>query len=88
MSVKEDIIRAVDALPDDATLEDAIERLYLLYKVQRGIDQADAGEGVSQEEARKRMARWLQSSELDRVEIVTIHHGARLLVAGETLGLV
>ena len=60
MSVKEDIIRAMAALPDDATVENAIDRLYLLYKIQCGIDQAEAGEGVSQEEARKRMARWLR----------------------------
>jgi len=60
VSVKEDIIRAMAALPDDATVENAIDRLYLLYKIQCGIDQAEAGEGVSQEEARKRMARWLR----------------------------
>ena len=40
-------------------VEDAIERLYLLLKIRRGIDQADAGETVTQEEARKRMAQWL-----------------------------
>jgi hypothetical protein len=60
VSVKDQIIRAIDGLPDDATVEDAIEKLYLLYKVQRGLDQADAGEGITQEEARKRMERWLQ----------------------------
>jgi predicted transcriptional regulator len=60
MSVKEEIVRAMENLPDDATLEDAIDRLYLLYKVQSGIEQADAGQGVTQEEARKRMARWLR----------------------------
>ena len=36
-----------------------MERLYLLYKVERGITQADAGQKVSQDAARKRMARWL-----------------------------
>lgn len=60
MSTKEEVVRAMEDLPDDATLEDAIERLYLLYKVRRGIEQADGGEGITQEEARKRMARWLR----------------------------
>jgi hypothetical protein len=36
-----------------------MERLYLLYKIDRGIAQADAGQKVSQEEARTRMAQWL-----------------------------
>jgi len=54
------MIKAIQDLPADATVEDAIERLYLLYKVERGIAQADTGQKVSQEEARRRMARWLK----------------------------
>lgn len=57
MTVKEQILEAIRALPDDARIEDAIERLYLLYKIQRGIEQADAGATVSQEEARERILR-------------------------------
>ena len=60
MTTKERIFRALAELPDDAAIEDAIERLYLLYKVERGIAQADAGQKVSQAEARERMARWLR----------------------------
>ena len=47
-------------LPDDAKVEDALERLYLLYKIERGVQQADAGKLISQEEARQRMAKWLK----------------------------
>ncbi len=59
MTMKQEIIKALQNLPDDATLEDAMERLYLLYKVERGLAQADAGQKVSQEEARSRMAQTL-----------------------------
>ena len=59
MPTKEQMLKAIEDLPADATVEDAMERLYLLYKVERGIAQADAGQKVSQEEARIRMARWL-----------------------------
>ena len=59
MTTKEQMLQTLRELPDDATVEDAMERLYLLYKVERGIAQAEAGQKVSQEEARKRMARWL-----------------------------
>lgn len=59
VTIKEHMLKAIQELPDDATIEDAIDRLYLLYKVGRGIAQADAGQKVSQEEARRRMARWL-----------------------------
>ena len=57
---KEQMIKAIQDLPVDATMEDVMERLYLLYKVERGIGQADAGQKVSQEEARRRMAQWLK----------------------------
>ena len=57
---KEQIIKLIQELPEEATVEDAMERLYLLYKVERGMSQADAGQKVSQEEARRRMARWLK----------------------------
>lgn len=60
MNTKEQMIELIRGLPEDATIEDAMERLYLLYKVERGIAQADAGQKVSQEEARSRMARWLR----------------------------
>lgn len=60
MTLKEQILKTIQELPDDATVEDAMERLYLLYKIQEGIAQADAGQKVSREEARRRMARWLE----------------------------
>lgn len=60
MTLKQQILKTIQELPDDATVEDAMERLYLLYKIQEGIAQADAGQKVSREEARRRMARWLE----------------------------
>ena len=54
MSVKEQTLKAVQNLLEDASIEDAMERLYLLYKIEREIEQADAGQKVSQEEAKER----------------------------------
>jgi predicted transcriptional regulator len=50
---KKKILRAVEQLPDDATIEDAIERLYFLAKIEKGIREADAGLTVSHDEAKK-----------------------------------
>lgn len=60
MPTKEQMLKAIQELPADATVEDAMERLYLLEKIERGIAQADAGQKISQDEARRRMARWLK----------------------------
>ncbi|MCH7735822.1 MAG: hypothetical protein IH872_00310 [Chloroflexi bacterium] len=59
-SVKDQILKAIQDLPDDATVESAMERLYLLYKIEQGIEQADRGQVVSQEEAKRRMEKWLK----------------------------
>ena len=59
---KTQIVRALSDLPDDATVEDAIERLLLLSKVEEGLSQARRGETVPHaevvQEMEKRMARW------------------------------
>ena len=54
-SIKQKVLEAVQQLPPDATVEDAMERLYFLAKVERGVAQADAGETLSHEAARKRL---------------------------------
>ena len=51
---KERVIEAVRALPEDATVEDAMERLYFLAKVEEGLRQVDVGQTVDHEEARRR----------------------------------
>jgi len=48
-------LEAVEALPADATIEGAMERLYFLAKVQRGLEQAEAGDTVPHEETKKRL---------------------------------
>ena len=60
MTTKEQMLKAIQDLPDDATVEDAMEQLYLLHKVELGIADADAGKKVSQAEARRLMKRWLK----------------------------
>ena len=52
---KKKVLEAIEELPPDATVEDAIERLYFLAKVQEGLQQAAAGQMMSHEEAKKRL---------------------------------
>jgi predicted transcriptional regulator len=60
MTTKEKAVQAIQALPDDASLEDAMERLLLLSKIERGLQQADAGELIPHEKVKERMAKWLK----------------------------
>ncbi|MFZ5877689.1 MAG: hypothetical protein ACOYXU_14980 [Nitrospirota bacterium] len=56
-TVKQKVLEAVQQLPSDATVEDAMERLYFLAKVERGLAQADAGETVPHAQAKARLTR-------------------------------
>ena len=59
MTTKERVLQTVKELPEDATVEDAMERLLLLAKVERGLLQADNGETISHQAVKDRMAKWL-----------------------------
>jgi hypothetical protein len=51
---EEDALEAIRDMPEDATVEDMMERLYFLAKIEEGMRQADAGQTVSHEEAKRR----------------------------------
>ncbi len=54
-SGKELLRQAVEQLPDDASVEDAIERLVFLAKIERGIADADAGRTIRHDEVKQRL---------------------------------
>ena len=56
-TAKEKVLEAIEKLPADATFEDAIERLVLLAKIERGLAELDAGRGVDHSEAKRRLLR-------------------------------
>ena len=62
MTIKEEIIKLMQDLPDEApaeeTIGEAIDRLYLLYRVERGERQINEGKGIPHEEVRQRIAEW------------------------------
>jgi len=60
MTTKEQVLEAVHDLPADATFEDAMERLFFLAKIARGLQQADAGQTVPHAQVKQQMAKWLK----------------------------
>lgn len=56
-SAKQKVLEVIEQLPAEATLEDAIERLVLLAKTERGLAELDAGQGVDHAEAKRRLLR-------------------------------
>ena len=60
--VKEEVVRLIQSLPDDCTIEEIQYHLYVRQKVESGLAAADEGRTVSQEEAERRVEGWLKSS--------------------------
>ena len=53
-TIKQRAIEALQTLPEDATIDDAIERLCLIAKIEEGLRQSDAGQLTDHEEVKKR----------------------------------
>ena len=60
MTVKDKVIHAVQDLPDNASIEDAMERLLFLSKLEKGIQQADSGQTITHAQVKEKMAKWLK----------------------------
>lgn len=56
MNTKELVLEAIKDLPDNSPIGDVMERLLLLAKIERGIEQADAGKTIPHEEVKQRFA--------------------------------
>jgi predicted transcriptional regulator len=52
---KTQILEVINNLPAEVDLDDLLNKLYVLEKIERGERQIDAGECVSHEEAKKRL---------------------------------
>ena len=56
-TTKAKIIRTVEELPEDATIEDAIERLVFLHKIEVGLKQVEEKKTVPLDEVEARLKR-------------------------------
>lgn len=58
MTAKEQVLKAVEGLPADASIEDAMDELLYLLKIQRGLADAEAGAVIPHDVAIERMRQW------------------------------
>ena len=49
----------LEELPDEASFEDIQYHIYVQQAVQRGVEAADRGDLIDQDEVERRMAKWL-----------------------------
>jgi len=58
-TAKQQVMELLKDLPDTSTLEEIQYCLYVRQKIQRGIDDIEAGRASSQEDVQKRLEKWL-----------------------------
>lgn len=59
MAAVKDIARQViDALPDEASMDDIIHALYVREKYERGLRDVREGNGIPHEEVKRQMQNW------------------------------
>ena len=59
MSTKEAVVEMIKRLPDDVTVSEIMAELYFRQKVDEGLKQLDAGKGIPHQQAKKKLAKWL-----------------------------
>jgi len=58
-TTKDEIQSLLQKLPDDCTLEDVQYHLYVIGKIRRGIERAEAEGAIPQEEVERRLGKWI-----------------------------
>ncbi|WP_102348276.1 hypothetical protein [Bacillus sp. Marseille-P3661] len=59
MSTKEEVIKMIKNLPDDATIEDIMEELYVHAKIDKGIKELNSGTFITHDDVKEKLKKWL-----------------------------
>ncbi len=59
VGVKEQVIKLVETLPEEVTVDDIMRELYFKIQVDKGLQELDEGKGIPHEEVENKLSRWL-----------------------------
>ncbi len=60
MITKTQIINSLNQLPEKLTIDQLIEHLIFIEKVQNGLEDSNSGKVNSKEETKKKLIKWLR----------------------------
>jgi predicted transcriptional regulator len=55
----EDVRRLLEQIPEDASYEDIQYHIYVRQKIEAGLEAAERGELIDQDEVERRLSKWL-----------------------------
>ena len=59
-TAKQEVSKLITRLPEDCTLEDIQYHLYVLQKIEQGLQDAEEGQVYTQKEVEKMLSKWTE----------------------------
>ena len=59
MLTKKEVLKSLKDLPEEFMVDDAIDRLIVLHKMNKGRQEIKEGKGLTTEQAKKKLKKWL-----------------------------
>jgi len=60
MLTKDKIIKSIDSLPDNLTVDQMIDRIIMLDKIEQGLKDVETGNVYTTEEVKAKLNKWLK----------------------------
>ena len=60
MLTKDKIIKSIDSLPDNLTVDQVIDRIIMLDKIEQGLKDVETGDVYTTEEVKNKLSKWLR----------------------------
>lgn len=57
--IKQQVIKMIQNLPDEVSVDDIMAELYFRLQVDAGLKELDEGKGIPHAEVEKQMSKWL-----------------------------
>lgn len=57
---KKQVLNSIKDLPESFSVDELFDRIILLQKIEIGLQQSDAGQTLSTQEAKKKLKKWLK----------------------------
>lgn len=57
-NAKQKALDAIQQLPDNVEFDEIVYRLYVLNKISHGLEEVDAGQGISSEQLKREIEQW------------------------------
>ncbi|MBD8497250.1 hypothetical protein [Paenibacillus arenosi] len=59
MSIKGEVIKLIQDLPEDVTMEDILYKLHVRARIEEGLCELNEGKGIPHNEAMEQISKWL-----------------------------